>query len=132
MISDRGTFSVGHLLRLQAAGHSNAICSAPWGEFRELFDKHRGTMQWKQASYLSIEQQRRRNTGSLLPQEYYELAVLRHTLKDDTTNREIACRVIFVFSTADQKVVRKQRKKQIDSIREGLATRTRPSTSLGR
>jgi len=120
MISDRGTFSVGHLLRLRAAGHSNAICSAPWGEFRDLFDKHRKTLLWKQASYLSIEQQRRRNTGSLLPQEHYELAVLRHKLKDDATNKEIACRVIFVFSTADQKVVRKQRKKQIDSIREGL------------
>jgi len=120
MISDRGTFSVGHLLRLRAAGHSNAICSAPWGEFRELFDKHRETLSWNEASYLSMEQQRRRDTGSLLPREHYKLAVLRHKLKDDKTNQEITCRVIFVFSTADQKVVRKQRKKQIDSIREGL------------
>jgi transposase len=120
LISDRGTFSVGHLLRLRAAGHSNAICSAPWGEFRELFDKHRKTLTWKKASYLSIEQQRRRSTNSELPQEHYELAVLRHTLKDDATGEEIGCRVIFVFSTADQKVVRKQRQKQIDEIREGL------------
>ena len=33
---------------------------------------------------------------------------------------EIDCRVIFVFSTADQKVVRKQRQKHIDHIRIGL------------
>ena len=120
MISDRGTFSIGHLLRLREAGHSNAICSAPWGEFRDLFDKHRKTLMWKKASYLSIEQQRRRNTNSQLPLEHYELAVLRHTLTDDATSEEIGCRVIFVFSTADQKVVHKQRQKQINDIREGL------------
>ncbi len=63
MISDRGTFSVGHLLRLREAGGSYAICSAPWGEFRERFDAHRKTLIWKKASYLSIEQQRRRKMG---------------------------------------------------------------------
>jgi transposase len=119
MFSDRGTFSVGHLLRLKDID-SHAVCSAPWGEFKELFEKQRKTLTWKTASYLSIEQQRRRDTGSELPQEHYELAVLRHTLQDDDSGREIKCRVIFVFSTADQKVVQKQRQKQIDRIREGL------------
>jgi transposase len=69
---------------------------------------------------LSIEQQRRRNTESALPREHYELAVLRHKLKDEVTKQEIGCRVIFVFSTADQKVIRKERQKQIDQIRAGL------------
>ncbi len=101
MISDRGTFSVGHLLRLQAEGF-HAICSAPWGEFRDLFDKQRKKLRWKKASYLSLEQQRRRMTDSDLPQEHYELAVLKHRLTDDATKQEIDCRVIFVFSTADQ------------------------------
>ena len=119
MISDRGTFSVGHLLRLKAEGF-HAICSVPWGEFRELFDERFNSLAWQEASYLSIEQQRRRNTESTLPQEHYELAVLRHQLKDDATKQEITCRVIFVFSTADQKVVRTQRQKHIDRIREGL------------
>jgi transposase len=119
MISDRGTFSVGHLLRLKAEGF-HAICSVPWGEFRELFDERFNSLTWHEASYLSREQQRRRDTGSPLPHEHYELAVVRHQLKDDATKKEIACRVIFVFSTADQKVVRKQRQKQIDQIREGL------------
>ena len=115
MMSDRGTFSVGHLLRLKDAD-SYAICSAPWGDFKELFDQQRKKLTWKKASYLSIEQQRRRDTDSQLPREHYELAVLRQRLKDDETGREIDCRVIYVFSTADQKVVRQQRQKQIDQI----------------
>jgi transposase len=119
MISDRGTFSAGHLARLGAEGY-HALCSAPWNEFRPLFDKHRQQLTWKKASYLSLEQQRRRKDGSELPLEHYELAVLRHTLRDEESKQDIPCRVIFVFSTADQKVVRKQRQKQIDKIREGL------------
>ena len=129
MISDRGTFSVGHLLRLKDAD-SHGICSAPWGEFKELFHQHRNKLTWKVASYLSIEQQRRRETDSELPHEHYELAVLRHRLTDDETKEEIDCRVIFVFSTADQKVVRKQRQKQIDEIREGLE-KTQPNVARG-
>jgi transposase len=119
MFSDRGTYSVGHLLRLQDAG-SYAVCSAPWGDFQKLFEKHQPQLYWKLASFLSIEQQRRRDANSKLPQEHYELAVVRHTLKDGETGREINCRVLFVFSTADQKVIRKQRQKHIDRIREGL------------
>jgi transposase len=115
IISDRGTYSVGHLLRLQDAG-CVAICSAPWGEFRELFDQQRKSLTWKRASYLSIEQQRRRDQSSDLPREHYDLAVLKHTLRDDETGRSIACRVLFVHSTADEKVVRQQRQKQIDRI----------------
>jgi transposase len=119
MISDRGTFSVGHLLRLADDGYY-AICSAPWNDFRELFDEHFEQLLWKEAGYLSIEQQRRRATGSELPQEHYELAVLRHRLKDDASGRELPCRVIFVYSTADEKAVRQQRNKQINKLREGL------------
>jgi transposase len=119
MISDRGTFSAGHLLRLADAG-GYALCSAPWGEFRPLFDEHRKSLTWKKASYLSMEQQRRRTAESDLPREHYELAVLRHELKEEESGRSIACRVIFVFSTADQKVVRKQRQKQIGKLQTGL------------
>lgn len=119
MMSDRGTCSVGHLARLEAEGY-HAICSAPWNEYRPLFDKHRKQLIWKKASYLSLEQRRRRKDGSELPLEHYELAVVRHKLRDEESKRDIACRVIFVFSTADQKVVRKQRQKQIDKIQAGL------------
>lgn len=118
MISDRGTFSAGHLARLRAEGY-DALCSAPWNEFRPLFDGRRPQLVWKQASYLSLEQQRRRREGDLT-QEHYELAVLRHALRDEESQQDIPCRVIFVFSTADQKVVRKQRQKQIDKLLAGL------------
>lgn len=112
MISDRGTFSVAHLLRLKDA-KSNAICSVPWADVKDLFAKVRQSLQWKRASFLSIEQQRRRDRNSDLPHEHYELAVQRHKFNDDESGRSIDTRVIFVFSTADQKVVRQQRQKQI-------------------
>ena len=118
MISDRGTFSVGHLLRL-ADDRYHAIVAAPWVEFRPLFDQERARLKWKRASYLSIEQQRRRRQGKL-PHEHYDLAVVRHTLTDDKTGRTLACRVIFVFSTADQKVAQKNREKSVAKLRAGL------------
>ena len=100
-ISDRGTYSFGHLVRLEDAG-CEVIVSAPWSEFRELFDEHRQTLQWQRASYLSIEQQRRRECVSDLPQESYDLAVLKHTLTSHESDRQIPCRVLFVKSTADE------------------------------
>jgi hypothetical protein len=121
MISDRGTFSAGHLARLEAEGF-HALCSAPWKDFRPLLHAHRRQLQWKPASFLSIEQTRRRERNSTLPQEHYELAVLRHELADPESGRAIPCRVIFVFSTADQKVTRKTREKTVAAIREGLQT----------
>lgn len=121
MISDRGTFSVGHLLRLKDENF-HAICSVPWGEFRELFDAKRDSLKWKAASYLSTEQRWRRERDSELPLESYQLAVVKHILKDEATKREIDCRVLFVHSSADEKVVQKQRQKQVDKIRQGLET----------
>jgi transposase len=118
MISDRGTFSVGHLLRLDESGY-HAIVAAPWDDFRPLFDAHRTKLQWKQAAYLSIEQQRRRTQGSL-PKEHYELAVLRHELTERDSGKTIPCRAIFVFSTADQKVAQKNREKSVQKLRQGL------------
>ena len=117
-ISDRGTFSAGHLLRLSQSGFA-AIAAAPWDDFRALFDEQQAKLRWKRASYLSIEQQRRRVQGSL-PHEHYDLAVVRHTLVERESGAEIPCRVIFVFSTADQKVAQKNRDKSVAKIRSGL------------
>lgn len=129
MISDRGTFSVGHLLRLADSGY-HAIAAAPWGDFRSLFDEQWSKLMWKEASYLSLEQQRRRRQGNL-PQEHYELAVHRHSLTDRESGRSIDCRVIFVFSTADQKVAAKAREKSVEKIRDGL-TKIQRSVAEGR
>jgi hypothetical protein len=118
MISDRGTFSVGHLLRLEEAG-CDAIVAAPWGDFRALFDEHRAKLEWQRASYLSIEQQRRRLQGSL-PKEYYQLAPLPHELTERFSGKTISCRLIFVFSTADKKVAQENRQKSVQKLRQGL------------
>lgn len=118
LISDRGTYSVGHLARLYREGFY-ALCAAPWDDYRDRFRQHRRTLSWKQASYLSQEQQRRRRQGDL-PQEHYDLAVLRHAWTDPQTKQDIPGRLIFAFSTADQKVTRQHRQKQLARIREGL------------
>ena len=130
MISDRGTYSVGHLLRLKDSG-CDAICSAPWGEFSKLFDEKFKSLSWNTATYLSIEQQRRREQHSDLPHEGYKLAVLRHTLTDEQTHRDLPSRIIFVDSSADRKVVRQQRQKQIDRITTELK-KIQASVAAGR
>ena len=119
MISDRGTFSIGHLLRLDDA-KSHAICSVPWADVKELFSENRASMKWNKAGFLSIEQQRRRDEKSSLPLEHYELSVLKHEFRDSESKRSINTRVIFVFSTADQQVLQQQRDKQITRIKAEL------------
>lgn len=118
MISDRGTYSTVHLARMRREGF-DALCSAPWGDFRSLYDQHRQKLKWNRAGYLSLEQQRRRKQGNL-PHEHYELAVVRHRLTDPHSRQDFPVRVIFVFSTADQKVVRQRRDAQIQKIQTEL------------
>ena len=118
MISDRGTYSIVHLARMRKENF-NVICSAPWNDFRALYDENCDTLKWNRASYLSLEQQRRRTQGNL-SQEHYELAVLRHRLTDPETKQDFPVRLIYVFSTADQKVVRQQRARYIENIRSAL------------
>ena len=118
MISDRGTCSVPHLARLFRAGH-RALCAAPWDEYRTCFQQHREQLSWNRASYLSIEQHRRRHEGNL-PQEHYNLAEVPHAWTDPETKQAFSGRLIFVFSSADQKVTRAQREKQLRKIQSGL------------
>lgn len=118
MISDRGTYSIVHLARMKKEGF-DALCSAPWEDYRSLYDEHRSSLRWSRASYLSLEQQRRRTQGDL-PQEHYELAVIRHRLTDPESGDDLPVRVIFVFSTCDEKVTRQQRTRHIEKIRSEL------------
>jgi transposase len=121
MISDRGTFSEDHVARLHRAGHS-MLCSIPWHEVRALFDQKRDHLRWQPASFLSIEQRRRRQCQSTLPLEEYQLAVVRHDVTDPENQKRIPSRIVFVFSSADLKVAQKQRQRAIDTIRQGLET----------
>jgi hypothetical protein len=119
MISDRGTYSAAHVARFQRAGH-HVLCSVPWSDFRPLFRQQRERLLWKNASYLSVEQHRRRQSNSSLPKERYELAVWRHQLTDPDSGDSIPCRLIFVFSSADQKVCHNERQRAVAKIRAGL------------
>lgn len=119
MISDRGTFSAGHAVRLQQHGY-HVLCSAPWRDYQGLYDSHKSRLQWQRAGYLSIEQRRRRDTDSPLPREHYDIAVLRHTLHDTETKTELPCRVIFVYSTADAKICAETRRRDLQRLRAGL------------
>src|SRR5262249_42589905 len=95
-------------------------CSAPWEDYRGLYDGHASRLHWQRASYLSLEQQRRRQTGSALPQEPYDLAVVRHTLTDPQTGAVIPCRLLFVSSSADAAICRQTRERDIARLRQGL------------
>ena len=119
MVSDRGTYSTGHVVRLHQAGH-HVLCSVPWREFQFLFDQQRPRLVWKRASFLSVEQRRRRQTHSTLPQEHYELAVLRHQITNPETATPIPARVLFVFSSADQKICQEKRQRAVAKIQAGL------------
>jgi transposase len=119
MISDRGTFSVEHVARLNRHG-CPVLCSVPWGDYQQLYNSQEAGLSWQRASYLSVEQQRRRNSDSTLPQEHYDLAVVRHTLTDPETNQPLPCRVIFAYSSADADICRRTREQDIVRLREGL------------
>jgi transposase len=119
LVSDRGTFSVEHVARLHRHD-CHVLCSAPWADYQALYDAHAARLNWRRASFLSLEQQRRRETGSPLPLEHYNLAVVRHTLTDPEMGQPIPCWVIFVYSSADAAICRQTREQDIERLRAGL------------
>ena len=119
LVSDRGTFSVEHVARLHRHG-CHVLCSAPWADYQALYDAQAGRLNWQRASFLSLEQQRRRAVGSSLPREHYDLAVVRHTLTGPETDQPILCRVIFVYSSADAVICRQTREQDVARLRAGL------------
>jgi hypothetical protein len=92
----------------------------PWSDYQALYDQHANQLGWQQASFLSHEQQRRRQGHSTLPQEHYELAVLNHEIEDPLTHQPIACRVLFCYSSAAATEERQRRQQNCSTIRAGL------------
>ena len=121
MTSDRGTFSAEHVARLHHDGH-HVICAVPWNDYQKLYEQHASTLTWQQASYLSQEQQRRRQCDSSLTKDHYELAVINHHIDEPLPGEKkpIAARVIFVRSTAGQREAGQRREKNITKIKAGL------------
>jgi hypothetical protein len=121
LFSDRGTCSVEHIARLHRHGYA-AVCAAQWQDYKALYDANAEHLHWHNASFLSIEQRRRREQNSPLPRDHYELAVWRHTLIDPTDQQEIPARLLFVYSTANERECRKRRQQNITKIQAGLET----------
>src|SRR5215831_6060277 len=119
MISDRGTYSADHVGRLYRHGYY-ALCSMTWHEYQDVYDAHADRLHWQQASFLSIEQRRRRQIHSSLPREHYRIAVLKHEITDAGTGQRLPGRLIFVHSSANAKYARERRDVQITKIRAGL------------
>ena len=119
MISDRGTYSADHVRRLHQHGFY-ALCSMTWHAYQDVYDAHADHLHWQQASFLSIEQRRRRQTHSSLPREHYRIAVLKHAITDAGTGERVPGRLIFVHSTVNEKFARERRDVQIVKIRAGL------------
>ncbi len=119
LISDRGTHSLEHLVRLHNAGYS-ALCPGQWKDYRAIYDANFHKLDWQPASFLSLEQQRRRAQKSDLPHEHYEIAVLRHQLIDPATKKKIRARLLFVYSSADECECRQRRQENITKIHTGL------------
>jgi hypothetical protein len=91
-----------------------------WNDYQAVYDAHADRLQWQQASFLSIEQRRRRQTKSTLPHEQYRIAVLKHALTDPDTRQPLPGRLIFVHSSANEKHTRERRALHIAKIRAGL------------
>jgi hypothetical protein len=119
LVSDRGTFSVEHVARLHRHGR-HVLCAAPWADYQALYDAQATRLTWQRASFLSLEQQRRRQAGSALPREHYDLAVVRHALADPETGQPIPGRAIFVYSSADAAICRQTREQDVERLRAGL------------
>jgi hypothetical protein len=119
MISDRGTYSADHVCRLHRHGYY-ALCSMRWNDYRPLYDAHADQLRWQPASFLSVEQRRRRETNSSLPREQYRLAVLHHDLIDPSTRQPVPGRLLFVHSSANAKFNRERRALHIAKIQAGL------------
>jgi len=119
LVSDRGTCSAEHLATLRRQGHY-VLCAGQWQDYQPLYQRHAATLVWQQASYLSLEQQRRRACDSRLPLEQYRYAVVDHQLIDPTTGTPFDCRVLFVHSSAAARESRERREKNIAKIRQGL------------
>jgi hypothetical protein len=120
LVSDRGTCSAEHLATLHRHGHYG-LCAGQWQDYHCVYEQHAAALNWQQASYLSLEQQRRREGDSKLPLEDYHIAVVHHQLVDPTTKTPFACRIVFVKSSAAAKESKARREKNIVKIHAGLA-----------
>jgi hypothetical protein len=129
MVTDRGCFNADHAVRVVRLHHFDFISSVTWTDkLVTLYDKNKGKMKFKESSFLSMKEKRKRQLRK--PEQTWERYFIGETpytitsqkpLESTSEKPSIRARLLFVYSTADAKVSRKTRAKYTQKIREGLA-----------
>ena len=132
IVTDRGCFNAEHAVRMVRTHHFNFISSLTWtDDLAHLYDQKKPKM--VEASFLSLKEQRKRNQGVSedLWERYFIAEVpykITHeqTVEDQSGNKttkkeSIRARLIFVHSTADEKVCAKTRVKNTAKITQGMS-----------
>lgn len=132
MVTDRGCFNAQHAVRLVRTHHFDFISSLTWtDDLAQLYDKKKPNI--VEASFLSLKEKRKRERGvSEHLWERYFIGEVPYTITHEqtvedksgnkTTKKEsIRVRLIFVHSTADEKVCARTRVKNTAKIMDGLS-----------
>jgi transposase len=132
LITDRGCFSAEQAMDLVRKHHFDFISSLTWTkDLADLYDRKKPDL--KEASFLSLKEQLKREAEK--PPETWEkyfIGEIPYTITHEqevetspgdtkTEKCSIRARLIYVFSTADQKVCRKTRVKYTNKIAAGLS-----------
>ena len=132
LVTDRGCFNAEHAVRLVRTHRFNFISSLTWTpELATVYDQKKPAM--VEASFQSLNEQRKRKRG--VPEalwERYFIGEVPYTItheetvedpsgKKTTRKKSIRARLLFVHSTADEKVCAKTRVKNTAKIHQGLS-----------
>ncbi len=114
-IADRGCFSAAQAIELADKGFQ-FLYSVPWSQdLAKLYRQQSPSMQ--EASFLSLAEKRKREAER--PEEQWEryfVGEIPYTICDET-KRSLAVRLVYVHSTADEKICRTTRQKYSERIR---------------
>jgi len=113
-IADRGCFSSGQAIDVADKGF-HFLYSVPWSqELATLYRDRKPSM--REASFLSLAEKRKRELEQ--PEELWEryfVGEIPHTISHE--KRSLAVRLVYVHSTADEKICRAMRQKYTEKIR---------------
>lgn len=117
MVTDRGCFSTGYAFKIRDAKFHFISSVTREQEHKTIYDEKRPVM--REASFLSIKEKKKRLSGK--PEatwERYYIGEVPYTLRDG--KQAMRLRMLFVFSTADQKVTRSERARHTARIQQEL------------
>lgn len=116
-IADRGCFSSRQAIELADKGF-HFLYSVPWSEELAILYRDR-TPAMQEASFLSLAEKRKRELQQ--PEEQWEryfVGEIPHMICHE--KRSLAVRLVYVYSTADEKTCRAMRQRYTEKIRQEL------------